>query len=174
MKRWRIRTEHGQWGRSGKGSKGSDSFAPRTPPPTHLRFLSSSRFSVFQSNLSSFPPSLLKIYWPALQCLPACLPACRNPSPGLCRSVQRRESLHAYHLFQKSIMPNPVGKEIRPTRHILWFFSNPPKTNTILFLLSRSSYKTQPPASVSFCRGKKSRTQGRSHDEEPGFSSGER
>lgn len=115
------------------------------------------------------PSSSHKLYWIAFQCRPAC----RNPSQGLSRSVQKRERSHACHLFQKSIMSNPVSKEIRPTRHTLWFFSKAPKTNTILFLLSRSSPQNQPLALVSFCRGKKSSTQGCSYDGKPGFSNSE-
>lgn len=60
MRRWGIRPEQERRGRSGKRSKGSDSFAPRTPPPSHLRFLSSSRPRVLQSNPSSCRPACSK------------------------------------------------------------------------------------------------------------------
>lgn len=56
MRRWGIGPEQERRGQSGKGSKGSDSFAPHTPPPSHLRFLSSSRPRVSLSR--TFSPSV--------------------------------------------------------------------------------------------------------------------
>lgn len=71
MRLWGICCVQEHWGRGGKRSNGSDSFAPPCTPPTfHLRFLSSSR-RVTQT----FPPCVqLAQDLPASISASACLP----------------------------------------------------------------------------------------------------
>lgn len=73
MRRWGIRPEQERRGQSGKRSKGSDSFAPHTPPPSHLRFLSSSRPRVSLSQTFSPSVQLAQTRLDSIS-VPACLP----------------------------------------------------------------------------------------------------
>lgn len=169
MWRWGIRPEQEQWGRSGKRSKAV----------THLhRALLLRLICVF--SLLLVPVSLSQIFPPSVQLAQnllasistsACLP---EPITGALQkrteegTLARLPPLPKIHHVKSSQQRNMAHDT-----HIMVFLKTPQDKHNSFSPL-QILLQNQPPALVSFCRGKKSRTQGCSRDKKPGFSSGKR
>lgn len=138
MRLWGILPEQEWRGQSGKRSKGSDSFAPHTPPPSHLRFLSSSHPRVSLSQTFSPSVQLAQILLDSIS-VPACLPepteegtlARLPPFPKIhhVKSSQQRNTAHETHIMV--FLKTPLWQ----TR---FFFSSPdppPKTSLLPWFL---------------------------------------
>lgn len=130
MRRWGIRPEQERRGQSGKRSKGSDSFAPHTPPPSHLRFLSSSRPRVSLSQTFSPSVRLAQTLLDSIS-VPARLP---EPIAGALQKLTEEGTLARLPPFPKiHHVKSSQQRNTAHETHIMVFLKTPPRQTRFFF-----------------------------------------
>lgn len=135
MRRWGIRPEQERRGQSGKRSQGSDSFAPHTPPPSHLRFLSSSRPRVSLSQTFSPSVQLAQTLLDSIS-----VPACLLPEP-IAGALQKRTEEGTLARLPPSCQIQSA-KKYGPRDTHYGFSQNPPRQTQFFFSSPDPPHKT--------------------------------